>query len=99
MCCAIRPGINYYEETLNTLKYADRAKQIKNAPTINESPQDKMIRELRDENERLKKELLAGGFGGGGGASDPEAARRLKEAEAEIERNRIALEQMTNWEG
>ena len=37
MCCAIRPGCNYYEETLNTLKYADRAKQIKNAPTINES--------------------------------------------------------------
>jgi len=26
MVCAIRPGINYYEETLNTLKYADRAK-------------------------------------------------------------------------
>jgi hypothetical protein len=38
MVCAIRPGINYYEETLNTLKYADRAKQIKNAPKVNESP-------------------------------------------------------------
>jgi len=37
MCCAVRPGIQYYEETLNTLKYADRAKQIKNAPTVNES--------------------------------------------------------------
>lgn len=90
MVCAIRPGINYYEETLNTLKYADRAKQIKNAPTINESAQDKLIRELREENERLKKELMAGG--GISGGNDPEAARRLKEAEAEIERNRQALE-------
>ena len=66
MCCAIRPGFAFYEETLNTLKYADRAKQIKNAPTINESPQDKLIRELREENERLKKELAAGGGLGGG---------------------------------
>lgn len=38
MICAIRPGHIYYEETLNTLKYADRAKKIKNKPTINESP-------------------------------------------------------------
>jgi hypothetical protein len=38
MVCAIRPGNTYYEETLNTLKYADRAKKIKNKPTINESP-------------------------------------------------------------
>lgn len=72
MCCAIRPGAAFYEETLNTLKYADRAKQIKNAPTINESAQDKIIRELREENERLKKELLAGGGGGSGGGADPE---------------------------
>ena len=53
MICAIRPGNLYYEETLNTLKYADRAKKIKNKPTINESPQDKIMRELADENKRL----------------------------------------------
>lgn len=46
MVCACRPGHMYYEETLSTLKYADRAKQIKNKVTINESPQDKLIREL-----------------------------------------------------
>ena len=46
MICAIRPGNTYYEETLNTLKYADRAKKIKNKPVVNESPQDKIIREL-----------------------------------------------------
>lgn len=57
MCCAVRPGMNYYDETLSTLKYADRAKQIKNAPIVNESPQDKIIRELKAENDKLMKEL------------------------------------------
>ena len=54
MICAIRPGSAFYEETLNTLKYADRAKKIKNKPVINESPQDKLIRELMEENAKLK---------------------------------------------
>jgi len=55
MICAIRPGDLYYDETLNTLKYADRAKKIQNKPTVNESPEDKMIRELLEENKRLKE--------------------------------------------
>lgn len=38
MIAAIRPGHAYYEETLATLRYADRAKKIKNKPTINEDP-------------------------------------------------------------
>jgi len=46
-----------YEETLGTLRYADRAKKIKNQACINESPQDKMIRELKDENKKLKDML------------------------------------------
>jgi hypothetical protein len=31
---------------------------------VNESAQDKLIRELKEENERLKAELLKGGHGG-----------------------------------
>ncbi len=38
MICAIRPGHTYFEETCNTLKYADRAKKLRTKPTINESP-------------------------------------------------------------
>lgn len=60
MICAIRPGAKFFDETVNTLKYADRAKQIKNAAVINENPQDKLIRELKEENERLKKQLMVG---------------------------------------
>ena len=78
MVCAIRPGHLYYEETLNTLKYADRAKK---KPTINESPQDKLIRELMEENKRLKAGL------GGGVGNDPEASKKLQDAEENIRRN------------
>lgn len=63
MICAIRPGAKYFDETVNTLKYADRAKQIKNVAVINENPQDKMIRELKEENEKLKKILNVAGGG------------------------------------
>ena len=55
MICAIRPGAKYFEETNSTLRYADRAKQIKNAAVVNEDPQDKLIRELKEENDKLKK--------------------------------------------
>jgi len=54
MICAISPATDNYDETLSTLRYADQAKKIKNHATINESQQDKMIRELKDENEKLK---------------------------------------------
>ena len=90
MCCAIRPGDLYFEETCNTLKYADRAKKLRTKPTINEDPQDKIIRELREENERLKK-----GLGSGGGAGDPEAQKKLQEAEEQMKRNQQMLEEMT----
>lgn len=58
MICAISPSSDNYDETLSTLRYADQAKKIKCHATINESPKDKMIRELKEENERLKKQLL-----------------------------------------
>jgi kinesin family protein 1 len=43
-----------YEESLGTLRYADRAKKIMNTAVINESVQEKLIRELKSENETLK---------------------------------------------
>lgn len=59
MICALSPAAINYEETLGTLRYADRAKKIQNKAVINESPQEKMIRELKDENDKLKKMLMA----------------------------------------
>lgn len=57
MICAVSPAEDNYEQTLSTLRYADQAKKIKNKPVVNESQTDKIIRELKAENERLKKLL------------------------------------------
>lgn len=67
MICAISPAYLNFEETLSTLRYADNAKKIKNKAVINESVQDRMIRELKEENKRLKDMLakiaVASGMG------------------------------------
>lgn len=54
MICALSPASSNYEETLSTLRYADRAKKIKNSAVINENPLDKLLRELKEENSKLK---------------------------------------------
>lgn len=54
---AISPADVNYGETLSTLRYANRAKNIINKPTINEDPNVKLIRELREEILNLKKML------------------------------------------
>ena len=45
MIAALSPADYNYEETLSTLRYADRAKSIKNKPKINEDPKDALLRE------------------------------------------------------
>ena len=57
MMAAIGPADYNYEETLSTLRYANRAKRIKNKPIINEDPKDALIREFQDEITILKKQL------------------------------------------
>lgn len=57
MVSCISPADNNYDETLSTLRYANRAKNIKNKPRINEDPKDALLREYQEEIKRLK-ELL-----------------------------------------
>ncbi|XP_047136420.1 kinesin-like protein KIF28P isoform X2 [Hydra vulgaris] len=59
MIAALSPADINYEETLSTLRFADRAKSIKTSAVVNESPTDKLIRELREENARLLEQLKA----------------------------------------
>ena len=47
MIAALSPADINYDETLSTLRYADRAKKIKTKAVVNENPVDKMIRELK----------------------------------------------------
>ncbi|XP_071517126.1 kinesin-like protein Klp98A isoform X2 [Panulirus ornatus] len=57
MIATISPADVNYGETLSTLRYANRAKNIINKPTINEDPNVKLIRELREEILHLKSML------------------------------------------
>lgn len=54
MVATISPAADNYEETLSTLRYADRAKRIENHAIVNEDPNAKIIRELKEEVERLR---------------------------------------------
>ena len=57
MISTISPAYDNYDETLSTLRYADRAKRIMNNAVVNEDPNAKIIRQLREELETLKLEL------------------------------------------
>uniref|UniRef100_A0A1I8P0E7 Kinesin-like protein KIF13A n=1 Tax=Stomoxys calcitrans TaxID=35570 RepID=A0A1I8P0E7_STOCA len=57
MVATISPSADNYEETLSTLRYADRAKRIVNHAVVNEDPNARIIRELRHEVETLRNML------------------------------------------
>ncbi|XP_069755442.1 kinesin-like protein KIF1A isoform X2 [Narcine bancroftii] len=63
MVAALSPADINYDETLSTLRYADRAKQIRCNAVINEDPNNKLIRELKDEVSRLRDLLCTQGLG------------------------------------
>ncbi|KAL6482662.1 hypothetical protein MHYP_G00075340 [Metynnis hypsauchen] len=57
MVANIGPASYNVEETLTTLRYSNRAKNIKNKPRINEDPKDALLREFQEEIARLKEQL------------------------------------------
>nr|XP_045609913.1 kinesin-like protein KIF13A isoform X3 [Procambarus clarkii] len=59
MVATVSPAADNFEETLSTLRYADRAKRIVNHAVVNEDPNAKIIRELREEVETLRTQLLS----------------------------------------
>ncbi|XP_078695926.1 osmotic avoidance abnormal protein 3-like isoform X3 [Branchiostoma floridae x Branchiostoma belcheri] len=65
MIACLSPADNNYDETLSTLRYANRAKNIKNKPRINEDPKDALLREYQEEIQRLKAMLAAKGITSG----------------------------------
>lgn len=65
MIAAISPADINFEETLSTLRYADSAKRIKNHAVVNEDPNARMIRELKEELAQLRSKLGSGATSGG----------------------------------
>ena len=64
MIAACSPADYNYEETLSTLRYAARAKAIKNKPKVNEDPKDALLKSYEDEIKMLKQMLEGMNKGG-----------------------------------
>ncbi|KAM9260185.1 LOW QUALITY PROTEIN: kinesin-like protein KIF1C [Morus bassanus] len=100
MIAALSPADINYEETLSTLRYADRTKQIRCHAVVNEDPNARLIRELRQEVTRLRELLCAQGLAHAL-APAPAAAAPLGAAEA-MERlqetEKIIAELNETWE-
>ncbi|KAJ8763243.1 hypothetical protein K2173_026144 [Erythroxylum novogranatense] len=82
MIACISPADINAEETLNTLKYANRARNIKNKPVVNRDPMSSEMLKMRQQLQYLQAELCA--RGGGGGCS-PDEVQVLKERIAWLE--------------
>ncbi|XP_025837390.1 kinesin-like protein KIF13A isoform X2 [Agrilus planipennis] len=85
MVATISPAADNFEETLSTLRYADRAKRIVNHAVVNEDPNARIIRELRQEVETLK-EMLKHATG------SPDIYKKLNESE------KLYKEMSQTWE-
>ena len=87
MIAALSPADVNFEETESTLKFAERVKTIVTKPKINEEPSQRIIRELQEELEALKKQLADGGPAAqpsAGGLSEEDVKRMVAEQTAQI---------------
>uniref|UniRef100_A0A4W4FBV6 Kinesin motor domain-containing protein n=1 Tax=Electrophorus electricus TaxID=8005 RepID=A0A4W4FBV6_ELEEL len=88
MIATVSPAADNYEETLSTLRYADRAKRIVNHAVVNEDPNARIIRELREEVEKLKVQLSQAES-----MKAPELQEKLQESEKLIQEMTITWEE------
>ncbi|XP_042359081.1 kinesin-like protein KIF13B isoform X2 [Plectropomus leopardus] len=88
MVATISPAADNYDETLSTLRYADRAKSIINHAVVNEDPNARIIRELREEVEKLKEQLTEAES-----MKAPELKDRLEESEKLIQEMTVTWEE------
>ncbi|XP_035806523.2 kinesin-like protein KIF13A isoform X3 [Amphiprion ocellaris] len=88
MIATVSPAADNYEETLSTLRYADRAKRIVNHAVVNEDPNARIIRELREEVEKLKVQLSQAES-----MKAPELKEKLQESEKLIQDMTVTWEE------
>eukprot|EP00268_Persea_americana_P049671 TRINITY_DN5337_c2_g1_i2.p1 TRINITY_DN5337_c2_g1~~TRINITY_DN5337_c2_g1_i2.p1 ORF type:complete len:933 (-),score=237.96 TRINITY_DN5337_c2_g1_i2:2230-5028(-) len=86
MIACISPADINAEETLNTLKYANRARNIQNKPVVNRDPVSNEMQRMRQQLEYLQAELLCAR---GGAASDE--IQVLKDKISWLEATNVAL--------
>uniref|UniRef100_A0A8C7M345 Kinesin family member 13Bb n=1 Tax=Oncorhynchus mykiss TaxID=8022 RepID=A0A8C7M345_ONCMY len=88
MVATVSPAGDNYDETLSTLRYADRAKSIVNHAVVNEDPNARIIRELREEVEKLRDQLTEAES-----MKAPDLKDRLEESEKLIQEMTVTWEQ------
>ncbi|KAM4771256.1 kinesin-like protein KIF13B [Rhinophrynus dorsalis] len=88
MVATVSPAADNYDETLSTLRYADRAKNIVNHAVVNEDPNARIIRELREEVEKLRDQLTQAES-----MKAPELKERLQESEKLIQEMTVTWEE------
>ncbi|RKO90944.1 P-loop containing nucleoside triphosphate hydrolase protein, partial [Blyttiomyces helicus] len=88
MVATLSPASYNFDESVSTLRYANRAKSIKNKPKINEDPKDAMLREFQEEIKRLKAQLES--IDTGGVAAEPiiQEIEEIEEMQAQVEREK-----------
>ncbi|XP_057712895.1 kinesin-like protein KIF28P [Corythoichthys intestinalis] len=77
MIATLSPADICYEESLSTLRYAERAKHIQNRPVVNESPTERLVKELKAENARLMQRLSRLGQDGRSANDETKEIRQL----------------------
>ncbi|XP_007896602.2 kinesin-like protein KIF28P [Callorhinchus milii] len=93
MIATISPADICYEETLSTLRYAERAKNIQNKAMINQGPSERLIQELEAETTKLLLKLSKIGNSGQRVEEETKELRRLL-ADNELQMHDI----QTSWE-
>ncbi|XP_036898091.1 kinesin-like protein KIF13B isoform X2 [Sturnira hondurensis] len=88
MVATVSPAADNYDETLSTLRYADRAKNIVNHAVVNEDPNARIIRDLREEVEKLREQLTKAEA-----MKSPELKERLEESEKLIQEMTVTWEE------
>ncbi|XP_078800696.1 kinesin-like protein KIF28 [Oryzias latipes] len=77
MIATLSPADICYDESLSTLRYAERAKRIQNRAVVNESPTERIIKELKAENARLLQRLSRMDHEGRRGSDETKELRQL----------------------
>uniref|UniRef100_A0A673MYZ3 Kinesin-like protein n=1 Tax=Sinocyclocheilus rhinocerous TaxID=307959 RepID=A0A673MYZ3_9TELE len=107
MCANIGPADYNYDETISTLRYANRAKNIKNKARINEDPKDALLRQFQKEIEELKKKLeegeeISGSDGSGSDdmdeGEDGGEKRRKRRDDADRGRKKVSPDKMVEMQ-
>ena len=91
MVATVSPSAINYDESLGTLRYASNAKQIVNTVKVNEDPNDKLIRILKNEIEALKRKLTTRG-------SDSNTDDLTKLQDDIAQREELMREKDKSWE-